>query len=96
MKHFFHANACSPPPPKPTRAGGACLRLLLALMLALVPGMSWAGSYFGNTSIHSIAWQPTVEKPHMQINLCIYDATKNSNSFFLHDATEGSNAGPAL
>ena len=96
MKHFFHANACSPPPPKPTRAGGACLRLLLALLLALVPGMSWAGSYFGNTSIHSIAWQPTVEKPHMQINLCIYDATKNSNSFFLHDATEGSNKGPAI
>ena len=96
MKHFFHANACSPPPPKPIRAGGACLRLLLALLLALVPGMSWAGSYFGNTSIHSIAWQPTVEKPHMQINLCIYDATKNSNSFFLHDATEGSNKGPAI
>ena len=96
MKHFFHANACSPPPPKPTRAGGACLRLLLALMLALVPGMSWAGSYFGDASIHSIAWQPTVEKPHMQINLCIYDATKNSNSFFLHDATEGSNKGPAI
>ena len=69
---------------------------VVVLLLALLPIQSWAGSYFGNTSIHSIAWQPTVEKPHMQINLCIYDATKNSNSFFLHDATEGSNKGPAI
>ena len=97
MKHFFHANACSPPPPKPIRAGGACLRLLLALLLALVPGMSWAGgSFFKDASIHSISHHPTIAEPNMQISLCIYDVTKDRNSFFLHNATEGSNAGPAL
>ena len=74
MKHFFHANACSPPP---TRAGGACLKLLLALMLALVPGMSWAGngSNFNDASIHYIHHQPTIAEPNMQIGLCIYDVT---------------------
>ncbi len=94
MKHFFHANACSPPPPKPTRAGGACLRLLLALMLALVPGMSWASFHFYD-DVHSYNHHPTVEEPNMQFVVCFYDAG-GYDSFFLHDATEGSNAGPAL
>ena len=94
MKHFFHANACSPPPPKPTRAGGACLRLLLALLLALVPGMSWASFHFYD-DVHSYNHHPTVEEPNMQFVVCFYDAG-GYDSFFLHDATEGSNAGPAL
>ena len=94
MKHFFHANTCSPPPPKPTRAGGACLRLLLALMLALVPGMSWASFHFYD-NVHNLKHHPTLKEPNMQFTVMFYDAG-GYDSFFLHDATEGSNAGPAL
>ena len=95
MKHFFHANACSPPPPKPTRAGGACLRLLLALMLALVPGMSWADLiYFSDPSLHASV-KPTMDRPHLEVKVCFFD-TNNDRAFFLHNAAEGSNQGPAL
>lgn len=90
-------DASSPPTRLRQRAAtSTALKFMLALLLALVPYLSWAGSYFGDPSIHSIAWQPTVESPYMQINLCMYDATSGSNSFFLHDAAEEGYAGPAV
>lgn len=67
---------------------------MLVLLLALLPRPSWAAFDF-STSYSAIDWHPTIEKPHLEIGLCFYD-TNGYDSFFTHDATEGSNVGPAL
>ncbi|MGN0281841.1 MAG: hypothetical protein ACI4B3_06045, partial [Prevotella sp.] len=45
--------------------------------------------------MHKTNHHPTVEEPNMQFTVMFYDAA-GSDSFFLHDATEGENKGPAL
>lgn len=70
------------------------LKSMLVLLLALLPRPSWAAFDF-STSYSAIDWHPTIQKPHLEIGLCFYD-TNGYDSFFTHDATEGSNVGPAL
>lgn len=85
-------------PPKRQRQWGAfsvVLKSMLLLLLAFVSQQSYAGFDFETAGYFGLDWQPTVEKPNMQIGLCFYD-TNGSDSFFLHDATEGDIAGPAV
>ena len=67
---------------------------MLVLLLALLPRPLWAAFDF-STTYSAIDWHPTIQKPHLEIGLCFYD-TNGYDSFFTHDATEGSNVGPAL
>ena len=67
---------------------------VLLMLFALVSQKSHAAFDF-ETTYSAMDWHPSLEKPHMEIGLCFYDCN-GSDSFFLHTATEGSAAGPAL
>lgn len=65
------------------------IRFVLALLLALAPGASWAGEHFYNLD-HAVWHHPTVDEPYINIYLCFYD-TNGKDGFFTHDR-----GGPAI
>lgn len=89
MKHFYFVNYYSPPPSFRRRCGCMLIRFVLALLLALAPGASWAGEHFYNLD-HAVWHHPTVDEPYINIYLCFYD-TNGKDGFFTHDG-----GGPAI
>lgn len=89
MKHFYFVNYYSPPPSLRRRCGCMLIRFVLALLLALAPGASWAGEHFYNLD-HAVWHHPTVDEPYINIYLCFYD-TNGKDGFFTHDR-----GGPAI
>ena len=68
---------------------------ILTLLLQFgIQGNIRAAMSFGSYSY--ISQQPTIANPWIEINLCFYDATKNSNSFFTHGSGFNGYKGPAL
>lgn len=89
MAHFYIVNYDSPPPSLRRRCGCMLIRFVLALLLALAPGASWAGEHFYNLD-HAVWHHPTVDEPYINIYLCFYD-TNGKDGFFTHDG-----GGPAI
>ena len=89
MAHFYIVNYDSPPPSFRRRCGCMLIRFVLALLLALTPGASWAGEHFYNLD-HAVWHHPTVDEPYINIYLCFYD-TNGKDGFFTHDR-----GGPAI
>lgn len=89
MKHFYFVNYYSPPPSFRRRCGCMLIRFVLALLLALAPGASWAGEHFYNLD-HAVHLHPNVNEPYINIYLCFYD-TNGKDGFFTHDG-----GGPAI
>lgn len=89
MKHFYFVNYYSPPPSLRRRCGSMLIRFVLALLLALAPGASWAGEHFYNLD-HAVHLHPNVNEPYINIYLCFYD-TNGKDGFFTHDG-----GGPAI
>ena len=89
MKHFYFVNYYSPPPSLRRRCGSMLIRFVMALLLALAPGASWAGEHFYNLD-HAVWHHPTVDEPYINIYLCFYD-TNGKDGFFTHDR-----GGPAI
>lgn len=89
MAHFYIVNYDSPPPSFRRRCGCMLIRFVLALLLALAPGASWAGEHFYNLD-HAVWHHPTVDEPYINIYLCFYD-TNGKDGFFTHDR-----GGPAI
>lgn len=89
MAHFYIVNYDSPPPLLRRRCGCMLIRFVLALLLALAPGASWAGEHFYNLD-HAVHLHPTVDAPYINIYLCFYD-TNGYDGFFTHDR-----GGPAI
>ena len=89
MAHFYIVNYDSPPPSLRRRCGCMLIRFVLALLLALAPGASWAGEHFYNLD-HAVWHHPTVDEPYINIYLCFYD-TNGKDGFFTHDC-----GGPAI
>ena len=89
MAHFYIVNYDSPPPSLRRRCGSMLIRFVLALLLALAPGASWAGEHFYNLD-HAVWHHPTVDEPYINIYLCFYD-TNGKDGFFTHDR-----GGPAI
>ena len=94
MKHFTRANSYSPPPLDKHGSGDLLCRWLLVMLLAFVPGIANAAFNFYDNA-HGIDHQPTIDQPHIQIGLCIYD-TNGHDAFFMHDGAEPGHAGPAI
>ena len=65
------------------------IRFVLALLLALAPGASWAGEHFYDLD-HAVHLHPNVNEPYINIYLCFYD-TNGKDGFFTHDG-----GGPAI
>lgn len=82
MAHFYIVNYDSPPPSLRRRCGSMLIRFVLALLLALAPGASWAGEHFYNLD-HAVWHHPTVDEPYINIYLCFYD-TNGKDGFFTH------------
>lgn len=89
MAHFYIVNYDSPPPSLRRRCGCMLIRFVLALLLALAHGASWAGEHFYNLD-HAVWHHPTVDEPYINIYLCFYD-TNGKDGFFTHDR-----GGPAI
>lgn len=89
MAHFYIVNYDSPPTSFRRRCGCMLIRFVLALLLALAPGASWAGEHFYNLD-HAVWHHPTVDEPYINIYLCFYD-TNGKDGFFTHDR-----GGPAI
>ena len=89
MKHFYFVNYDSPPPSLRRRCGSMLIRFVLALLLALAPGASWAGEHFYDLD-HAVHLHPNVNEPYINIYLCFYD-TNGKDGFFTHDG-----GGPAI
>ena len=89
MAHFYIVNYDSPPPSLRRRCGSMLIRFVLALLLALAPGASWAGEHFYNLD-HAVHLHPNVNEPYINIYLCFYD-TNGKDGFFTHDG-----GGPAI
>lgn len=89
MAHFYIVNYDSPPPSQRRRCGSMLIRFVLALLLALAPGASWAGEHFYNLD-HAVHLHPNVNEPYINIYLCFYD-TNGKDGFFTHDG-----GGPAI
>ena len=89
MAHFYIVNYDSPPPSLRRRCGSMLIRFVLALLLALAPGASWAGEHFYDLD-HAVWHHPTVDEPYINIYLCFYD-TNGKDGFFTHDR-----GGPAI
>lgn len=89
MKHFYFVNYYSPPPSLRRRCGCMLIRFVLALLLALAPGASWAGEHFYDLD-HAVHLHPNVNEPYINIYLCFYD-TNGKDGFFTHDG-----GGPAI
>lgn len=89
MAHFYIVNYNSPPPSLRRRCGSMLIRFVLALLLALAPGASWAGEHFYNLD-HAVHLHPNVNEPYINIYLCFYD-TNGKDGFFTHDG-----GGPAI
>ena len=89
MKHFYFVNYYSPPPSFRRRCGCMLIRFVLALLLALAPGASWAGEHFYDLD-HAVHLHPNVNEPYINIYLCFYD-TNGKDGFFTHDG-----GGPAI
>lgn len=89
MAHFYIVNYDSPPPSLRRRCGSMLIRFVLALLLALAPGASWAGEHFYDLD-HAVHLQPNVNEPYINIYLCFYD-TNGKDGFFTHDG-----GGPAI
>lgn len=89
MAHFYIVNYDSPPPSLRRRCGSMLIRFVLALLLALAPGASWAGEHFYDLD-HAVHLHPNVNEPYINIYLCFYD-TNGKDGFFTHDR-----GGPAI
>lgn len=89
MAHFYIVNYDSPPPSLRRRCGCMLIRFVLALLLALAPGVSWAGEHFYDLD-HAVHLHPNVNEPYINIYLCFYD-TNGKDGFFTHDG-----GGPAI
>lgn len=89
MAHFYIVNYDSPPPSLRRRCGSMLIRFVLALLLALAPGASWAGEHFYDLD-HAVHLHPNVNEPYINIYLCFYD-TNGKDGFFTHDG-----GGPAI
>ena len=89
MEHFYIVNYDSPPPSVRRRCGCMLIRFVLALLLALAPGASWAGEHFYDLD-HAVHLHPNVNEPYINIYLCFYD-TNGKDGFFTHDG-----GGPAI
>lgn len=89
MAHFYIVNYDSPPPSQRRRCGSMLIRFVLALLLALAPGASWAGEHFYDLD-HAVHLHPNVNEPYINIYLCFYD-TNGKDGFFTHDR-----GGPAI
>lgn len=89
MAHFYIVNYDSPPPSQRRRCGSMLIRFVLALLLALAPGASWAGEHFYDLD-HAVHLHPNVNEPYINIYLCFYD-TNGKDGFFTHDG-----GGPAI
>ena len=89
MAHFYIVNYDSPPHSLRRRCGSMLIRFVLALLLALAPGASWAGEHFYNLD-HAVHLHPNVNEPYINIYLCFYD-TNGKDGFFTHDG-----GGPAI
>ena len=89
MEHFYIVNYDSPPPSLRRRCGCMLIRFVLALLLALAPGASWAGEHFYDLD-HAVHLHPNVNEPYINIYLCFYD-TNGKDGFFTHDG-----GGPAI
>lgn len=89
MAHFYIVNYDSPPPSLRRRCGSMLIRFVLALLLALAPGASWAGEHFYDLD-HAVHLHPNVNEPYINIYLCFYD-TNDKDGFFTHDG-----GGPAI
>lgn len=89
MAHFYIVNYDSPPPSFRRRCGSMLIRFVLALLLALAPGASWAGEHFYDLD-HAVHLHPNVNEPYINIYLCFYD-TNGKDGFFTHDG-----GGPAI
>lgn len=89
MAHFYIVNHDSPPPSLRRRCGSMLIRFVLALLLALAPGASWAGEHFYDLD-HAVHLHPNVNEPYINIYLCFYD-TNGKDGFFTHDG-----GGPAI
>ena len=89
MEHFYIVNYYSPPPSLRRRCGSMLIRFVLALLLALAPGASWAGEHFYDLD-HAVHLHPNVNEPYINIYLCFYD-TNGKDGFFTHDG-----GGPAI
>lgn len=89
MAHFYIVNYDSPPPSLRRRCGSMLIRFVLALLLALAPGASWAGEHFYDLD-HAVHLHHNVNEPYINIYLCFYD-TNGKDGFFTHDG-----GGPAI
>ena len=89
MAHFYIVYYDSPPPSLRRRCGSMLIRFVLALLLALAPGASWAGEHFYDLD-HAVHLHPNVNEPYINIYLCFYD-TNGKDGFFTHDG-----GGPAI
>lgn len=89
MAHFYFVNYDSPPHSLRRRCGSMLIRFVLALLLALAPGASWAGEHFYDLD-HAVHLHPNVNEPYINIYLCFYD-TNGKDGFFTHDG-----GGPAI
>lgn len=89
MAHFYIVNHDSPPPSLRRRCGSMLIRFVLALLLALAPGASWAGEHFYDLD-NAVHLHPNVNEPYINIYLCFYD-TNGKDGFFTHDG-----GGPAI
>lgn len=89
MAHFYIVNYDSPPPSLRRRCGSMLIRFVLALLLVLAPGASWAGEHFYDLD-HAVHLHPNVNEPYINIYLCFYD-TNGKDGFFTHDG-----GGPAI
>lgn len=89
MAHFYIVNYDSPPHSLRRRCGSMLIRFVLALLLALAPGASWAGEHFYDLD-HAVHLHPNVNEPYINIYLCFYD-TNGKDGFFTHDG-----GGPAI
>lgn len=89
MAHFYIVNYDSPPPSLRRRYGSMLIRFVMALLLALAPGASWAGEHFYDLD-HAVHLHPNVNEPYINIYLCFYD-TNGKDGFFTHDG-----GGPAI
>lgn len=87
MKQSFSSS-----PPATTRRGGRQRSRWLGLLMMYLFSMNLYASMdpWGEITQH-----PTLASPWGQIRFRFYNET-NSDSFFLHNATEGSTAGPAI
>lgn len=84
-----HSSWSSPP------LARAVSRLTFLLTLMFIPILSWAGVHFENEPYSKIVNHPTVDRPYLQLSLFMYDRD-GYDGFFMHDAIEGGNKGPAI